>query len=911
MKARHLLIACAAMLLPAGMQAQKIDFNNQANANNTSSGYTGWDPVQLTGVQTSSMTVNGVTITIGHGTGTQATKVKSNWYANGVNKGSAFTEESKLVCDGIYGMMSDDDYGPYGKTTARVAISVKIKGLSAGTHGVMAYHNYVDGGTVTLPTIGVAVNGETKQTGIVQTQREMTLSAAAHSFVSFQVASADEEVELTYFSEPVSGTDYSTTYFYINSLEIGGSDADNLIQNPYPTDQDAHVNADDGSLTFSWTPAVNTPTKHTFYLGTSESEVEEATTGGEETTGAQLTKTGLTPVRTYFWRVDETINGITYKGKVFSFRPRRIAFPGADGAGKYAVGGRDGIVYHVTSLSDDGSEGTLRYGLETLTGARTIVFDVSGEIQLTKTLVCKDKNVTIAGQTAPGIGIMLRNEPFGANSDDGITRFIRFRYGHGDDWDGTSPNANTGNAAGLSANYGIMDHCLLGWGSDETFSSRGAHNISFQYNIIGESLNQNGHKNYWEGNHNAQHGYAATIAGEIGSMHHNLLAHNEGRNWSLGGGLDGDANFAGRLNIYNNVCYNWGNRATDGGAHNVNFVNNYYKLGPATTQNFILSADHEDDYAGTQQYYLSGNLRVSQDGATKKGDVLNDTYRTTIKNGVTVNYDTFVSSPFECWSVEGDIETAEAAFRNVLSLAGCNYERLDMNEARLIQETRDGTYTKKGSRSGKAGLIDKESDSEGWNGLGITTETRPANWDTDGDGIPNWYEEVRGWDAMAANNNVYNETTFYTNLEDYLNWLAAPHFSIQAGATKAINLHDYFAGYPETATFTAAAPAPTYGGGSDAQCTATVNGYTMTVTAGNGNALATVRVTATLGSVSLTRDFNIHVSGGTTGILQLQAPAKEAAKLNAYSNNRYNMAGQRVSQAYPGIVMQNGRKYVQ
>ena len=85
MKARHLLIACAAMLLPAGMQAQKIDFNNQANANNTSSGYTGWDPVQLTGGQTSSMTVNGVTITIGHGTGTQATKVKSNWYANGVN----------------------------------------------------------------------------------------------------------------------------------------------------------------------------------------------------------------------------------------------------------------------------------------------------------------------------------------------------------------------------------------------------------------------------------------------------------------------------------------------------------------------------------------------------------------------------------------------------------------------------------------------------------------------------------------------------------------------------------------------------------------------------------------------------------------------------------------------------------
>lgn len=901
------------MLLSAGAQAQKIDFNNQANANNTSTGYTGWDPIQLTAGQTSSMTFGGVTVTVGHGENTQATKVKSNWYAQGVNKGSAYTEESKLVCDGIYGMMANDELGDYGKTTAKVVISVKIKGLSAGTHGVMAYHNYVDGGTVTLPTIGVAVNGVVQQTGIVQTQREMTLSAAAHSFVSFQVASADEEVELTYFSEPVDGTEYTTTYFYLNSLEIGGDNADNLIQNPSPANTDYHVDADNGSFTFTWTPAVNTPSKHTFYLGTSESEVEEATTGGEETTEARLTKSGLSPIHTYYWRVDETIGGTTYKGKVFSFRPRRLAFPGAEGAGKYAVGGRDGIVYHVTSLDDDKDNpqpGTLRYGLQKISGPRTIVFDVSGAIKLASTLTCSDKNVTIAGQTAPGIGIMLRDEDFGANSDDGITRFMRFRYGHGDDWNGTSKNLNTGNAAGLSANYGIMDHCLLGWGSDETFSSRGAHNISFQYSIIGESLNQNGHKNYWEDNPSVQHGYAASVGGDIASLHHNLLVHNEGRNWSMAGALDGNNNFAGRLNIYNNVCYNWGGRATDGGAHNVNFVGNYYKKGPSTTQNYILSADHEDDYAGTQQYYLNGNLRVSQDSKTKKGDTLKDTYRTTVKNGVTVNYDTFVSSPFESWSVESNVETAEAAFINVLSLAGCNYQQLDNNEARLIQESRDGTYTKRGSRSGKAGLIDKESDSEGWDGLGITTETRPANWDNDGDGIPNWFEEARGWDANAANNNVYDETTCYTNLEDYLNWLAAPHFSVKAGATQTINLREYFAGYPETATFTAATPVATFGGSSNAQCTATVSGKTLTVVAGSNEALSTVSVTATTGDISLTRNFNIHISEGTTGIVELQAPAQEADKQNARSNQHYNIAGQRVSETYNGIIMQNGKKYV-
>jgi len=261
--------------------------------------------------------------------------------------------------------------------------------------------------------------------------------------------------------------------------------------------------------------------------------------------------------------------------------------------------------------------------------------------------------------------------------------------------------------------------------------------------------------------------------------------------------------------------------------------------------------------------------------------------------------------------MESGVETAEAAFMNVLSLAGCNYEQLDKNETRLIQETRDGTSTKTGSRSGKAGLIDKESDSEGWDGLGITTETRPANWDTDGDGIPNWFEEARGWDTAVANNNVYDETTCYTNLEDYLNWLAEPHFTIAGGATQTINLRDYFAGYPETATFTAAAPVATFGNGGQAQCTATVNGSTLTVTAGSGNALNTVRVTATTGNISLTRNFNIHTTAGTTGIVQLQAPAKEAGKQGAYSDNRYNMAGQRVSQSYSGIVMQNGKKYVQ
>ena len=823
--------------------AQKVDFNTQNNDNYTSSGYTSWGGIEVRSGKTASMTINGVTITLGHGDGTQANLIKTNWYKNGVSNAS---DESKLINDGIFAGMENDDYGGYGITTSKVAIIIKVKGLSTGSHTLQAYHNYVNNTTASLPTIGVAVNGVTQATGIAQTKQATTWATAAKSYVQFNVTSTSEEVTITYFSEPRSGTNYSTTYFYINSLEFDVSSLDDLATNPSPSNLDWHVATSNGSVTLSWEASANTPTKHTVYIGESESNMTQIYSG----TASSCTASNLTPLKKYYWRVDETIGGTIYKGEVWSFQPRRLAFPGAEGYGKYAVGGRGGVVYHVTSLADDGSVGTLRYGIESLTGPRTIVFDVSGAIQLTRRLICSDAFVTIAGQTAPGIGVMLRDQDFAANSDDGITRFMRFRYGHGDDWNGTSPNANTGNAAGLIANYGIMDHCLLGWGSDEVFSSRGAKNITLQHTLIGEALNQNGHKNYYASNNKVQHGYAATVSGEVASLHHNLLAHNEGRNWSLGGGLDGNNNFAGRLNIYNNVVYNWGGRATDGGAHQVNFVNNYYKKGPATTQNFVFIANHEDNFGGTQEYYLNGNLRVSQDGRTKKSDTLNDTYKETISSGVTVNWTTFVSSPYDFYSMDqGNVESAEAAFFNVLSDVGCNYAGLDNNEKRLVQETRDGTASKTGSRSGKQGLIDKESDSEGWTGLGIINESRDDKWDTDQDGIPNWFETAKGWSTSEANNNDCSDNTnYYTNLEEYLNWMASPHFTdLVKGEAYSINLGDYFAGYTN----------PTYSVNvSDITTSITSNTLTVTPTT---EGLASFTVTATQSGISLTKTFNIYV----------------------------------------------------
>src|SRR4029079_15920793 len=135
------------------------------------------------------------------------------------------------------------------------------------------------------------------------------------------------------------------------------------------------------------------------------------------------------------------------------------------------------------------------------------------------------------------------------------------------------------------------------------------------------------------------HGYAATVGGDIASLHHNLLAHNEGRNWSMGGGLDANGFYAGRLDIFNNVVYNWGGRTTDGGAHEVNFVNIYYKPGAATRRFVALTADHEGVGRGTQRYYCEGNVMPGRFDETTQALGRNETWAA----GELVRYPSFVA----------------------------------------------------------------------------------------------------------------------------------------------------------------------------------------------------------------------------------------------------------------------------
>ena len=429
------------------------------------------------------------------------------------------------------------------------------------------------------------------------------------------------------------------------------------------------------------------------------------------------------------------------------------AFPTAEGYGRYAEGGRGGRVIEVTNLNDSGP-GSFRDAIDQ-TGPRTIVFKVSGVIELqSKILITGTKgngNVYVAGQTAPGKGVLFKNWTIGMTGGSNvIMRFFRTRIG--------LESGVTMDGMGMSsADNSIFDHLSIGWSIDEAFSSRGAKNITLQRCLISEPLNDADHEIQ-----ESPHGYAASIGGDIGSFHHNLLAHAAGRNWSLAGGLiHGTVTYAGRLDIRNNVVYNWQNRTTDGGAHEVNFVNNYYKPGPAS-EIFTALNPTNDGFEGTQRYYMVGNVMPGYFDESNQEDGANP-------NGLPFPYEPFVDEEFFLSYVE--TQTAEEAYENVLANVGSN-RPLDDHDTRIIQETRDGTYTYSGSRTGLPGIIDNPNDV---GGLEDYPElVRPDNWDSDHDGMPDAWETLHGLNPSDPEdrNGTDLSSVGYTNLEMYLNELA-------------------------------------------------------------------------------------------------------------------------------------------
>lgn len=779
-------LAFGSLLLTTMMTAQNIDFDlpgKTAPGKDTELNYISW---AVPRAESDTKTFdNGVTITIS--AGGAASAVGSNW-----SKTDVETNGLRVIADEVLATNLED--GNLTQITdASTSLILTITGLTPGMHSLKAYHNNSDKNQV-QPDIDISVDGLVVATGQKFTSAAQSTLEAGTSFITF-TATEGQPVVITYTTKPAAGKTYTNTRMMLNGLEF---DAVAMVAtDPQPENHDFHAGTEDGTIRFSWV-AANGAVSHKLVFGTDSMQVATSDTYDYEGTATEYEKSGLYAMQQYWWRVDEVdSNGNVYRGKTWTCKPCHLAFPGAEGYGRYAIGGRGGVVYHVTNLNSDHTPGSLVYGLMDIEGPRTIVFDVSGIIDLSFVKLFPKPYFTLAGQTAPGKGICLRASDINISSD-AIVRHIRFKRGLG------TYGENTGNAMGMSgANHAIVDHCTAAWGTDETVSGRGAQNISFQYNVISEALGIAGHKNYSDG---TNHGYAATIDGRTGSWHHNLLVNCNGRNWSLGGGMDGQNRAIGQMDIFNNVCYNWYGRTTDGGCHKVNFVANYYKMGADTRRKVLFSQDYENigHIESTWQAYIHGNIRENKDH-TLSPDKYKDTYQYTLSNGATdpntrtdeYHYNTFVDEPF--FPSYATIHTAQDAMKIVTSYSGATMPVRDEHHIRNIRETLDGTWTYKGSKSGIKGEIDNEADitehadGNGWEAY--PEEQRAADWDTDQDGMPNWWETCIGSDPNTANNNDDPDGDGYTLLEDYLDFIAHPYMMMPSNGSATLDVKPYFAGF--------------------------------------------------------------------------------------------------------------------
>ncbi len=436
-------------------------------------------------------------------------------------------------------------------------------------------------------------------------------------------------------------------------------------------------------------------------------------------------------------------------GLSLSLAAQQPAFPGAEGGGMYAVGGRGGRVIEVTNLSDSGT-GSLRAAVAA-SGARTIVFRVSGTIILNSALDISKDSVTIAGQTAPGDGICIRRYPVNVKANQVVIRYLRFRLGDesGGDYDTFGGIASKRNI--------IVDHCSVSWSIDETLSMYTNDSLTVQWCIISESLYNSTHPK-------GAHGYAGIWGGHSrSSFHHNLLAHHSSRTPRItsGGPPPVPSN---EVDVRNNVIYNWGfNSAYGGEVSTTNLVANYYKSGPATTSGVRYRIVQPYDSLG--QWYVADNY---MSGSTT---ISNDNWAGGVQGTYAAMPRIRAGTPFPFTPVT--TQSAVDAYDLVLNNAGARLPKLDSVDLRIIAETRNGTATygatsyprdHLGDSTKITGIIDHATDVGGW----PTLNSAPAPADADHDGMPDDWERAHALNPNDASDGSTVTASGYTNLELYL-----------------------------------------------------------------------------------------------------------------------------------------------
>ncbi len=438
-----------------------------------------------------------------------------------------------------------------------------------------------------------------------------------------------------------------------------------------------------------------------------------------------------------------------------------LAFPHAEGFGRFAQGGRGGDVYHVTTLEDYNPKtdkpivGSLRDGMLSQEGPRTIVFDLSGTIRLKAELRGTKSYLTLAGQTAPGDGITLRDYNFKLTGETGkpihdiIIRFIRFRHG-----DVTKQSGD-----GLSTNWIndlILDHISAGWTIDCIHDLRDAARFTMQWSAFAEALNESTH--YKNGAHAMLCSYSH-LYGNV-TAHHNLMASSRNRHPTLGGGDRTDTTAI--VDFRNNLVFNWAS-GTNFGQCRHNLINNYYKPGESTDYKANKPLRMKSERATSGVGYLSGNYFV---GAPKEFNTDNYTavdyslYGTPGENNKyigTTRAQWEWKTPFVSGADMPKTDSPETTYRIVLERAGASLVR-DAVDIRVVAGVKDGTNK----------LINSQSQVGGWPEL----KSKPAPADKDGDGMPDKWEvanKLNPTDAKDRNNFTLSKD--YTNLEVYLNSL--------------------------------------------------------------------------------------------------------------------------------------------